>query len=462
MSGRISIPICAAAALLAPGIGTDLQATTRPIDCLAAPNASSPRGQRWYYHVDLLNNRKCWHLRAPLAHGAAKAAEFHAVSTAADTPVSGSRVDSAPRLHTRKLSSKPQPTSFVSTKPIRQSDGRIPLQTQGSTPQVDGSTDAVAASPAAAAKPIEQSDAASVTQQPQESTLSKSTDAVAVSPAAAAKPIERSDVASVTQQPQESTLSKPTDAVAASPAAAAKPIERSDAASVTQQPQESTLSKPTDAVAASSPAAIEQSDAARVAQPKQQQGSALSNPTEAVAASPAAIATLRVADANLSAPHADPEALDGGGRVTERNKPIAEIVRALSFKPVQMFLLLVLGVAIVVFLISLVIILRHHVTALIDLQLDRDQPEAQARHGLRDDGARRSQMFVDDQHNQVGIDALPGRLRPFAARPQNRAAISTEPPPKSSFEEVAQDFRAELIYLEWDAIQNGSRQGRSG
>jgi hypothetical protein len=427
MSGRISIPICAAAALLALGIGTDLQATTRPIDCLAAPNASSPRGQRWYYHVDLLNNRKCWHLRAPLAHGAAKAPEFHAVSTAADTPVSGSRVDSAPRLHTRKLSSKPQPTSFVSTKPIRQSDGRIPLQTQGSTPQVDGSTDAVAASPAAAAKPIEQSDAASVTQQPQESTLSKSTDAVAVSPAAAAKP-----------------------------------IERSDAASVTQQPQESTLSKPTDAVAASSPAAIEQSDAARVAQPKQQQGSALSTPTEAVAASPAAIATLRVADANLSAPHADPEALDGGGRVTERNKPIAEIVRALSFKPVQMFLLLVLGVAIVVFLISLVIILRHHVTALIDLQLDRDQPEAQARHGLRDDGARRSQMFVDDQHNQVGIDALPGRLRPFAARPQNRAAISTEPPPKSSFEEVAQDFRAELIYLEWDAIQNGSRQGRSG
>jgi hypothetical protein len=437
MSGRSSIAICAAAAFLALGIGTDLQATTRPIDCLAAPNASSPHGQRWYYHVDLLNNRKCWHLRAPVAHGAAKAPEFHALFTAADTPVSGSRIDSAPRLHSRKLSSKPQPTSFVSTKPIRQSDGGIPQQTQGSTPQVDESTDAVAASPSAAAKPIEQSDAASVTQQPQESTLSKPAD----------------------------TASKPADTAAASSAAAAKPIEQSDAASVTQQPQQSTLSKPADAVAVSSAAAAkptEQSDAASVTPPKQQQGSALSNPTQAVTASPAAISMLRVADANLSASHADPEPLDGGGRVTERNKPRAEIVPALSFQPVQMFLLLVLAAAIVVFLISLVIILHHRVTALIDLQLDRDQPEAQAPHRLRDDGARRAQMFVDDEHIQMGIDAPPPRLRHSAARAQNRTAIATEPPPKSSFDEVAQDFRAELIYLERDAIQNGSRQGRSG
>jgi hypothetical protein len=125
-----------------------------------------------------------------------------------------------------------------------------------------------------------------------------------------------------------------------------------------------------------------------------------------------------------------------------------------------MFLLLVLGVAIVVFLISLVIILHHRVTALTDLR-----PKAQAQHGLQDDGARRSQMFVDDQHNQVGMYALPRRIRPTATRPQNRAAISTEPPPKSSLEEVEvalEDFRAKLVYVEWDAIQNGSRQGRSG
>jgi hypothetical protein len=138
-----------------------------------------------------------------------------------------------------------------------------------------------------------------------------------------------------------------------------------------------------------------------------------------------------------------------------------------------MFLLLVLGVAIVVFLISLVIILHHRVTALIDLRLDHDRPETQAQHGLPDDGAQRSQMFVDDQRNQVGIDALPGRTRPFATRPQSRAAISTEPPPKSSLEEVKvalEDFRAELIYVDRtqksrrgeDASQNGPRQSRSG
>jgi hypothetical protein len=281
------------------------------------------------------------------------------------------------------------------SKSIRQNDAQsAPQRLQGSTAQVDGSTDAVAASPPAAAKPIEQSDAASVK-----------------------------------QQPQESTLSKPTDAVAASTSVAAKP-EQSDAASVTQQPQESTLSKPTDAVAASPPA----------------------------------VATLRVADANSSPPHADPEALYGGGRITERSY----IARGLSFKPVQMFLLLVLGVAIVVFLISLVIILHHRVTAFSDLQLGHDRPEPQAQHGLPDDSARRSQMFVGDQRNQVRIDALPGRTRPSATRPQSRVAISTEPPPKSSLDEVKvalEDFRAELIYVDrtqksrWgDAIQNGSRQ----
>jgi hypothetical protein len=132
-----------------------------------------------------------------------------------------------------------------------------------------------------------------------------------------------------------------------------------------------------------------------------------------------------------------------------------------------MFLLLVLGAAIVVFLISLVIVLHPRVTALTDLQLDHDRPEAQAQHGLPDDGARRAQMFVD-QRNQVGIDALRGRTRPSATRPQSGAAISTEP----SLEEVKvalEDFRAELIYVDRtqksrraeDAIQNGSRQSRS-
>jgi hypothetical protein len=430
MSGRISIPICvaaAAAALLVSGIGTDLRATTRANDCLTAPNASSPRGQRWYYHIDLLNNRKCWYLHAPSVHGAAKASWFHALSTAADTPASGSRADSVPRLHTRKLSAKPQPTSLVNTKSIRKSDAHsAPQQRQGSTPQVDGSTDGVAPSSPATAKPIEQSDADWALQQPQGSAPqadgTKPTEAVAASSPAAAKPIEQSEADWAPQQPQGSAPqvdgTKPTDAVAAPSPPAAKPIEQSDA-SVTQQLQGSTLSRSTDAIVPSSPAT----------------------------------ATLRVADANSAPPDADPEALDDGGRIKERSKPTvkADIVRGLSSKPVQMFLFLVLGVAIVVFLISLVIILHHRVTALVDHQLDHDRPEARAQHGLQDDGARSSQRFVDGQRGQEGNDALPWPIRPSATRPQIGEATSTEPPPKSSLGEVKaalEDFRAELIYVD--------------
>jgi hypothetical protein len=209
MSGRISIPICiaGAAALLVSGIGTNLQATTRANDCLAAPNASAPRGQHWYYRIDLPNNRKCWYLHATLMHRAVKASEFHAVSAAAGTPVSGSRADSAPGLpHTRILSVKPQPTSLVSAiaeEPIRTDQPWAPQENgpQGSALQVDGSkpTDAVAASSRAAATPIQQSDAPWAPQEngPQESALqgdgTKPTDAVAASSPAAATPIQQSD-----------------------------------------------------------------------------------------------------------------------------------------------------------------------------------------------------------------------------------------------------------------------------
>ena len=71
-----------------------------------------------------------------------------------------------------------------------------------------------------------------------------------------------------------------------------------------------------------------------------------------VASSPAT-ATFRVAAAGADSapPDADSEAFDDGGRIAERSNPTikADIVRGLSFKPVQIFLLLVFGVAIVVF-----------------------------------------------------------------------------------------------------------------
>ena len=399
VSGRISIPICiaAAAALLVSGIGTDLQATTRANDCLTAPNASSPRGQHWYYHMDLPNNRKCWYLHAPLMHRAAKASESHAVSTTADTPVSGSRADSAPRLpHSRILSVKPQPTSFVSAKSIQRGAPTWVQQEnvpQGNALQVGGSKLTDAAATSAAAKPIEQSYASSIPQQnvPQESTLqvdgSKLTDAAATSSAAAAKPIEQSGAP---WAPQESV------------------------------PQESTLqiggSKPTDAVVASSPA----------------------------------ITTFRVAGADSAPPDADSEAFHDGGRIAERSNPTikADIVRGLSFKPVQIFLLLVFGVAIVV--ISLMIIIHRRVTALIDFQLDHERSEAQAKHGSQDDraDARSPQMFVDNRRGQDGIDSPPWWKQPSVKRPQDRDATSMEPP-RPSLEDVKaapEHFKAALIY----------------
>jgi hypothetical protein len=438
VSGRISIPICiaAAAALLVSGIGTDLQATTRANDCLTAPNASSPRGQRWYYHIDLPNNRKCWYLHAPLTHRAAKASESHAVSTTADTPVSGSRAGSAPRLpHGRILSVKPQPTSFVSAKSIQRGDPPwVPQENvpQGNALQVDASkpTDAVAASSPAAAKPIEQGDALSVPQEniPQESALqvdgSKQTDAVATSSPAAAKPIEQSDAPSIPQQndPQGSTLQvdgfKPTDTVATSSPAAAKPIEQSDAPSI---PQQNDGSKPTDASVASSPA----------------------TPTFRVAA----------AGADSAPSDADAGAFGDGRRIAERRSTPttqAGIVGTLSFTPVQIFLLLVFGLASVVFLISLVILMHHRVTALVEFRLDHDRPEARAQHVWQGDrtDARSSQMFVDNGRGQDGIDAPPWRVRPSATRPQNGNASSTEPP-RSSVKDVKaalEDLKAALIH----------------
>ena len=395
MSGRISIPICiaAAAALLVSGIGTDLQATTRANDCLTAPNASSPRGQHWYYHVDLPSNRKCWYLHAPLTHRAAKASESHAVSTTADAPVSGSRADSAPRLpHSRILSLKPQP-SFVSAKSIQRNDP--PLVPQEHVPQANAlRVDA-----------------------------SKPTDAVAASSPAAAKPIEQGDALSVPQEniPQGSTLQvdgfKPTDTVATSSPAAAKPIEQSVAPSI---PQQNDGPKPTDADVATSPA----------------------TPTFRVAAAGADSAPSDI----VAGPFGD------GRRIAERSTLTTQagIVGTLSFTPVQIFLLLMSGLASVVFLISLVILLHHRVAALVEFRLDHDRPEARAQHGWQGDraDARSSQMFVDNGRGQDGIDAPPWRVRPSATRPQIGNASSTEPP-RSSVEDVKaalEDLKAALIY----------------
>jgi hypothetical protein len=102
MLERISSPIAIVAALVVSGISLDLQANTaHAIDCLAAPNASPPQGQHWYYRIDRPNHRKCWYLHAtlPLSHRAViKRAERYGPSAKAGVAMSGSLADSASRL----------------------------------------------------------------------------------------------------------------------------------------------------------------------------------------------------------------------------------------------------------------------------------------------------------------------------------------------------------------------------
>jgi hypothetical protein len=141
------------AALLMSVIGTDLQAAARANDCLAAPNASSPRGQHWSYRIDRQNNRKCWYLHSTLGllHRSAKPSDLHAAPSTADAPMSGSSAGSAPHLrHIRKLVVKPQPAPRVITgEAVQQSPPTISQEfpLQGSTQQGDRSqpTDVIAA-----------------------------------------------------------------------------------------------------------------------------------------------------------------------------------------------------------------------------------------------------------------------------------------------------------------------------
>jgi hypothetical protein len=242
------------------------------------------------------------------------------------------------------------------------------------------------------------------------------------------------------------------------PPTALVPAEQSDAPSIPQQndPQGSTLQvdgfKPTDTTATSSPAAatpIEQSDAPSI--PQQNDGS---KPTDAGVASSPATPTFGVAAAGAdSAPSAvDAGAFGDGRRIGERSTPTTQagIVGTLSFTPVQIFLLLVFGLASVVFLISLVILMHHRVTALVEFRLDHDPPEARAQHRWQGDraDARSSQMFVDNERGQDEIDAPPWRVRPSATRPQNGNTSSPEPS-RSSVEDVKaalEDLKVALIY----------------
>jgi hypothetical protein len=124
MPGQISssivrIAVVAAVVLLA---GSVEMRTNRAYanDCVAAPSASAPQGQHWYYRIERPNHRRCWYLHAilPLRHRPVikRAEEHHSMSTAAGVPMPQSDEEStAGSAPMATLAVKPQLAGFIST-----------------------------------------------------------------------------------------------------------------------------------------------------------------------------------------------------------------------------------------------------------------------------------------------------------------------------------------------------------
>ena len=282
------------AALLMSVIGTDLQAAARANDCLAAPNASSPRGQHWSYRIDRQNNRKCWYLHSTLGllHRSAKPSDLHAAPSTADAPMSGSSAGSAPHLrHIRKLVVKPQPAPRVITgEAVQQSPPSISQEfpLQGSTQQGD--------------------------------------------------------------------RSQPTDVIAApgtTPEAVAPGVAVAGAAVRTDADD----TKPAAATVAG---AMADEDAVR--------------PDEDDAKPTAATVVAAVADADGVQPDPDAPNSDGGGLVAERIKSTLMALANALKTPLQMFFLLLFGVASAVFLIFLWIMHRRD-NVLLEYPIDYERPD---------------------------------------------------------------------------------------
>ena len=338
MSRRSSIGICVAAisAVLVSLICTELQAGTRAKDCLAAPNASSPRGRHWYYRIDLTHHRKCWYLHRIITHRAAKTSGF-AVSSAADTSVPGTSANGPLKSNL---------TSFDSAKSIDRYDPH--LAKQGNSPPGNmGPLDA-----------------------------SKATDAAAVSSPASEKRIQDDDAPSIPEEALQIDRTAPSDTAS---------LSGSDAAS--------------------SPAS-QHDDPSWISQQDGSHENSLVNgskpPDDRPALSPAP-ATFRVAAAGAI------DELDKHGRLAERSRSNG-FAGALGSKRAQIFLLLIFGLAIFVFVISLVVIRRPSPIP----------ADFRSGRGWHEESARISRIPVDDAQGQ-------NKLQAEAKRPKNNLINSTAP-----------------------------------
>jgi hypothetical protein len=97
MSAQIPRPIgtiAFTAALLTLALGVDAPANRAfAVDCLTAPNSSTPANGHWYYRTDRTQERKCWYLRtdsAPSERVAVQAAREAPAKPSQSVAVGGS------------------------------------------------------------------------------------------------------------------------------------------------------------------------------------------------------------------------------------------------------------------------------------------------------------------------------------------------------------------------------------
>jgi hypothetical protein len=62
MSKRIGFVLAACGGVIATALAFNPHHARGADDCLAEPNRDPPEGRHWFYHVDRVNNRKCWYL----------------------------------------------------------------------------------------------------------------------------------------------------------------------------------------------------------------------------------------------------------------------------------------------------------------------------------------------------------------------------------------------------------------
>jgi hypothetical protein len=152
-----SVVLIAFVAALVVGASVDLRTDKAYAnDCLAAPNASAPQRQHWYYRIDRPNHRKCWYLHAalPLPHRAmVRRVEHHRMSTATSVPMPESVEDGAPSpSQAGTAAAKPQFVSFANTMTEEPGQQSASEESDPSTPREAG------AQPLGSDAPIDKSD----------------------------------------------------------------------------------------------------------------------------------------------------------------------------------------------------------------------------------------------------------------------------------------------------------------